>query len=208
MRIRLLSLVIVFCAMPLISPAGEKADNPFKKAKIGDYVVYKMTMSVNGMDNEVSIKHTVTAKNEKEVTMQTVNTFDFMGKTVNKADKDQKIDLTKPLDPVTYSLKIGKWEKTGEGKEKIKVGDKTYDCTWVSYKGATGWAMCNSTPRPPSTSAPTSNSLSSSTISRARVRRNLRPWSLRREPTSGAPLIRGLPKPQRPRLSTSTQAAS
>ena len=65
MRIRLLSLVIVLCAMPLISPAGEKADNPFKKAKIGDYLVYKMTTSVNGKEVEQSKKQTVTAKTKR-----------------------------------------------------------------------------------------------------------------------------------------------
>jgi hypothetical protein len=27
------------------------------------------------------------------------------------------------------------WKRTGGGKEKVKVGDKTYDCTWFSGKG-------------------------------------------------------------------------
>jgi hypothetical protein len=134
MRIRLLSLVIVFCAMPLISPAGEKADNPFKKAKIGDYVVYKVTTSANGKEVEQSKKQTVTAKNEKELTMQTAVTWG--GKTVN--DKDTKIDLTKPYDMVAdfaAGFQKEKWKKTGDGKEKVKVGDKTYDCNWIAFKG-------------------------------------------------------------------------
>ena len=108
MRIRLLSLVIVFCAMPLISPAGEKADNPFKKAKIGDYVVYKMTTSANGKEVEQSMKKTVTAKNEKELTMQTAVTT--VGKTVN--DRDTKIDLAKPYDlkaDITAAIKKENW---------------------------------------------------------------------------------------------------
>ena len=36
--------------MPLVSPAGENAGNPFKKAKIGDYVTYKMTTSANNKE--------------------------------------------------------------------------------------------------------------------------------------------------------------
>src|SRR4051794_23419464 len=95
MRFHWFSLVLILCALPLISPAGEKkADNPFKKAKIGDYVVYKMTTSANGKAVEQSRKQTVTAKNEKELTMQ--NAVTTGGKTVN--DKDIKIDLTKPYD--------------------------------------------------------------------------------------------------------------
>jgi hypothetical protein len=131
-------LVIVFCAMPLTSPAGEKADNPLKKAKIGDYVAYKMIATLDGKDKEVSVKSTVSAKNDKELTAETAITYEFMGKTVNKTDKDTKIDLTKPYDQIgaiAHYLKEGKWEKTGDGKEKIKVGDKTYDCTWIYAKG-------------------------------------------------------------------------
>ena len=43
MRFFWFSLVFALCAMPLISPAGEKADNPFKKAKVGDYVITQCT---------------------------------------------------------------------------------------------------------------------------------------------------------------------
>lgn len=128
---RFLSLVVLLCAMPLMSPAGDKkVENPFKKAKIGDHVMYKITSSVNGKDDEIIAGHTVTAKNDKEVTVRTVWT------SVNGTVTDKKIDLTKPYDEVTaHSFSPVKWEKTGEGKEKVKIGDKTYNCNWISGKG-------------------------------------------------------------------------
>ena len=51
---------------------------------------------------------------------------------------EQKIDLTKPFDAVTgCDGSVGanfKWEKQKDGKEKLKIGGKEYDCTWTTYK--------------------------------------------------------------------------
>jgi hypothetical protein len=133
MRLHLVSLVFVVCALPLISPAGEKADHPLKKAKIGDYAVYTNTASENGKDSEsVTVKKTVVARSDKDVTVRVEITAG--GKTVQK--NDNKIDLTKPYDPIAEMTAPGqKWEKIANGKEKIKIGAKSYDCTWISGKG-------------------------------------------------------------------------
>ena len=52
--------------------------------------------------------------------------------------QETKIDLTKPYDPTSTAnipnVPDAKVEKTGNGKEKIKVGGKEYDCTWQKMK--------------------------------------------------------------------------
>ncbi len=58
---------------------------------------------------------------------------------------------------------------------------------------AATWAISSSTRKPANTSAPTSSSLSSSITSRAKARRNPKPWSLRPEPTSGVTSTPGRP---------------
>src|SRR5258708_5829666 len=139
MRFHWSSIVIVVCAMPPTSPAGEKADRPLTKAKVGDFAVCKMTRSFQGKDVEMIIKRTVTAKTEKELTVQSDITAG--GRTVR--EEDQKIDLATPLDSpnaITNSFFKRKetWEKTGAGAERIKVSGKTYDCTCISGKGGDG----------------------------------------------------------------------
>lgn len=132
MRYCLLPLAIVACLVTSASHGQEKGDNPFKTAKVGDFVAYKMTTSVVGKDIEISMKQTVVAKNEKEVTLKTTTVF--MGNAL--PGQESKIDLTKPYDPAAAATanKKGKFEKTGDGKEKIKIGEKTYECNWLAGK--------------------------------------------------------------------------
>jgi hypothetical protein len=115
------------------SASGQDAENPFKKANVGDWAEYKMKASFAGKDLDGKMKTTVTAKNDKEATVKTVATIMGMETPAQEA----KIDLTKPYDPLTSvtpkdaEIKV---EKTGDGKEKIKVGGKEYDCTWMTIK--------------------------------------------------------------------------
>jgi hypothetical protein len=121
--------------VPVVLGADE--ENPLKKAKVGDWVEYKMT----GTNNiEGKTKMTVVAKDDKEVTYEITGTFSFMGKETAIPVQKQKVDLTKSYDPiVAANLKEtgAKIEKTGEGNEKLKVGDKEFDTKWTKLKATT-----------------------------------------------------------------------
>jgi hypothetical protein len=132
MRYFLMPFAAVAFLATSVSQGQEKNENPFRKAKVGDFVAYKMTTSLMGNKLELSMKQTVTAKNEKEVTLNTATMF--MGNAL--PGQETKVDLTKPYDPAAAATgdKKGKFEKTGEGKEKIKIGNKEYECTWMTGK--------------------------------------------------------------------------
>jgi hypothetical protein len=141
MRISFLAFVALVLVVPVPSQAQEKNRNPFRNAKVGDYQTYKMTMSLMGMVTEASVKYTVTAKNDKELTWKSVTTLMGKPKAKAKDEPDEKIDLTKHFDPVAFFFrnekkteKLGKFKKTTEGKEKIKVGEKSYECNWIAGK--------------------------------------------------------------------------
>jgi hypothetical protein len=132
MPARLLALLVV-AAAPLSVRAQD--DNPYKDAKVGDYATFKMTMKVAGQELTGTMTSKVTAKTDKEATVEA--TGEVAGNKI-PAQK-QTIDLTKPFDPTKVGGQIpgggeAKVEKLKEGKEKVKVGDKSVETTWTTYK--------------------------------------------------------------------------
>jgi hypothetical protein len=138
MQPRLFAVCLSVC---LLTPAARAADpeNPYKSAKVGDWVSYKMSPKIQGNAVEMTMKMTVDAKDDKEVTVKA--TVMYMGQ--EGPPQTIKIDLSKPFDPIkglgasVPQTKDTKVEKVEDGKETITVGDKKYDCTWTKFKSTT-----------------------------------------------------------------------
>lgn len=133
MKVRLIAAALALAVVPFAAAADE--ENPYKKAKVGDFANYKMTTKIAGFNVEGTMTQSVTAKDDKEVTIETTAKVNGMDIPAQK----QTIDLTKPFDPskATGPLPGGteaKVEKLKDGKEKVKVGTKDYECKWESYK--------------------------------------------------------------------------
>ena len=128
MRIRTLT-ILAFCIFTTATQAEEKTENPFKTAKVGDWISYKSF--TKGFPIEITTKQTVVAATEKEITIEMVSTVD------KKEGKPTKmvIDLTKPYDTAanTGAAKV-EVKKLDSGKETITINDKKYECTWIKNK--------------------------------------------------------------------------
>jgi hypothetical protein len=126
------AVAALVCFVPFVSAADE--ENPYKKAKVGDWVEYKMT----GPNIEGTTKMTIVAKDEKEVAYEVAGTFSFMGNKMTAPIQTMKIDLTKKYDAAAQMKpKDGTLDKDGEGNEKIKVGNKEYETKWTKWKAST-----------------------------------------------------------------------
>ncbi|MEZ6140183.1 MAG: hypothetical protein R3B84_06385 [Zavarzinella sp.] len=131
-----LAFAVVFATTTFAQKPSEEP-NPLKDAKVGDFAKYKMSMSILGMNIDMEATTTVVKKSEKEATLETEVKSDGNLPIPNQK-QTQVVDLTKPLDPAkSMNLPEGteaKIEKLKDGKEKIKVNGKEYDCTWETYK--------------------------------------------------------------------------
>jgi hypothetical protein len=140
MSLRLFAAATAVCLAPLAARAADD-ENPYKNAKVGDFATYKMETKVAGFTVAGNMTQKVTAKNDKEATVEGSGKISLNGKDMDIPATKQTIDLTKPYDPTKVGGGGGlppgtdaKIEKLKDGKEKIKVGGKEYECTWTTYK--------------------------------------------------------------------------
>jgi hypothetical protein len=136
------SLVIatmVVCFVPAVRAADD--ENPFKKAKVGDWAEYKMTTMARGQTFEGKTKMTVIDKDDKEAILELKGALSINGAEKELPTKKQTIDLAKPYDFAamnntgkTAKSADAKTEKLGDGKEKVTVAGKQYNANWTKTK--------------------------------------------------------------------------
>lgn len=134
MNMRSLAAALALAVVPSAAVAADE-ENPYKKAKVGDFATYKMTIKIAGLNVDGTATQEVTEKSDKEVKVKTTGKANGMDIPMQEVT----IDLTKPYDPTktTGNLPQGaevKVEKLKDGKEKIKVAGKDYESTWETYK--------------------------------------------------------------------------
>ena len=108
----------------LLNVAGltlaQDADLPLKRAKVGDYVVFKMTGPVTG-----SMRQEVVAVSDKDVTVKTVTTL----KGMTLPTEVKAYPINSKSDPATLNKDV-KIVAESSGTETLKIGGKEYKCTW------------------------------------------------------------------------------
>lgn len=119
------TLALCVCWVASRAESGDTAaENPFKKANVGDFVAYALDADMGAMKMKGTVKQTVTAKDEKTATVAVETEMAGMPAQKNEV----KIELDKPHDQVPP----GAERKTlKEGDETIWVGGKEYKCHWV-----------------------------------------------------------------------------
>lgn len=138
--------VSALCAALVFVAAAGAQENPFKKAKVGDWIEYKTQNSLMqgagpGGAGGMGMKMTVTAMSAKEATLKVE--VKVGGKAVpNAPGQEVKVPLDQEFDPtkLTSQGKAGanaKTEKLGEGDETITVNGKKLACKWMEMKTTT-----------------------------------------------------------------------
>ena len=113
----------------VLSVAAMAADNPYKTAKVGEWIEYAMTTQVMGQNMQMKTKQTVTARDATSVTIKIES---WMGGQKMPAS-EQKILFEKPFEPYNLDAKMTDAVVTpmGTGSETLTVGGKPYACQWA-----------------------------------------------------------------------------
>jgi hypothetical protein len=113
----------------LLSVSAMASDNPYKTAKVGEWIEFAMTTAVMGQNMQMKTKQTVIARDATSVTIKTET---WMGGQ-QLPSSEQKILLDKPFEPYNQDAKLTDAVVTpmGTGNETLTVGGKAYACQWA-----------------------------------------------------------------------------
>jgi hypothetical protein len=126
------ALAVVALALCPLSVGAADLENPYKRAKLGDYATYAAVAQSPLGESKTNRSVIITAVGERQVSVKIVIERD--GKGTPPTQVEQKIDITKPFNPGTAEDVNFVWERLKEGKGKLTVGNKEYECTWITYK--------------------------------------------------------------------------
>src|SRR5262245_7001217 len=93
MTFRSFVALLTVTAVALTSRAADH-HNPYKTSKVGHYAKYAIKAKIGFLPLDGTVTQTVTEKSDKEATLKVV-----LSAGGTDTPFDQKIDLTKPLDP-------------------------------------------------------------------------------------------------------------
>ncbi len=129
----MLRTVAVIAALVLVASVSFAAegDNPFKAAKVGDWVSYSTTSKMAGMEMQMEMKQTVTKKTEEEATIE-VNTK-VHGQDIKNSFT---VKLNEKYDPRKMQVSGAEVEvkELGSGEEEIDVNGKKLKTKWSQYE--------------------------------------------------------------------------
>jgi len=128
----LLSLAVTLLAFSSALHAQE--DNPYKKAKIGDWIEWTSSMKAGGFAIDGGMKQTLIAKSDTEVTLEVINKLPGGGeqKQEMKIKLDEKYDAVKVGAPPGTEVK-----EIDKGSETITVNGKQIKAQWRTYEMTT-----------------------------------------------------------------------
>ncbi|MBI3828402.1 MAG: hypothetical protein HY291_02740 [Planctomycetes bacterium] len=127
-RLGMLAYALVLCAM-LVRAEEKKEEHPYKKAKVGDWIEFKVTDEKSGKTFESKFKLTVKEKYENEIVFARNEHYDGR----DMPEGEEHIELNKPYrqdgDGESFQYEI-----TSTKDAKISVGGKEYACKLVEMK--------------------------------------------------------------------------
>ncbi|MCX7934127.1 MAG: hypothetical protein N3A66_02585, partial [Planctomycetota bacterium] len=110
--------------------SAAKVENPYRAAKVGDYVVFRLNNEVEGEKSEGVLRMEVIAKDEKEAVVKTEITLGGE----EQPPQEQRIVLQEAYDPWQPLQPGAQIERIAAGEESIKVAGKEYRCQWQEVR--------------------------------------------------------------------------
>jgi len=131
MRSRIAILLVSLCLCTFVRGADE--ENPYARAKVGDWVAYKMSTKMAGHDMTMEQKQTVTKKTDTEVTIEAV-----MKTPAGDQTSSYTVNLKDKYDPNSEMKKMAGegmvFKELAKGDETVTIAGKPIKTTWVQFE--------------------------------------------------------------------------